>query len=95
MKRYYFSFNNITNEYYLDLGAFSSRRLFLGQDKDFLIKYFKKNVNLRRKAEFIILKEGIDKNVIKNIEKFFSNSKVKISFDSILNIGNFYFNTTA
>lgn len=85
MKRYYFSFNDITNEYYLDFGAFSSRRLSLGQDKDFLIKSLKKNVNLRRKSEFFILKEGIDKTLIKNLEKFFSDSKVKISLDSLSN----------
>jgi len=85
MKKYYFSFNDLTNEYYLDFGGFSSGRMYLGKEKDFLIDYFKKNINLRRKAEFVILREGFDKKVIKNIEKFFSDSKVKITLDSILN----------
>lgn len=85
MKRYYFSLNDLTNEYYLDFGAFGSRRFYLGRDKDFLIEYFKKNIDLRRKAEFIILKEGIDKKIIKSIEKFFSDSKVNISLDSVSN----------
>lgn len=83
--RYYLSFNNITKEYYLDSGAFSSRRLSLGREEDFLLSYLKKNINRKRNTEFVFLKEGFSSGLIKSIEKYFSDSKVKVGLESVSN----------
>lgn len=83
MKRYYLSYNEITGEHYLDSGAFSSDRAYLGKEEDFLINYLKKNINKKKKSELYVLQEGFDKGLLRKIRVFFSGTKVGVKLDPI------------
>jgi len=88
MKIYYLSKGHFTNEYYLDNGAFGSRRDVLGKDEDCLISQLKNKVNKKRNSVFYILKEDISKENIKRMQKFFSDSKIRVRLESLVNVTN-------
>jgi uncharacterized membrane protein len=81
-KIYYLSKNNLTGEYSMHSGVYGSRREDLGRDPDYLIKEVKKRVDRKRKTDFFIIKENFPESSLKNIRKYFSDSKVKISLSN-------------
>lgn len=82
MKRYYFSKNSFTGEYFLDGGFFQFHRKYLSKEEPVVIDYLKKNLNLSRKTEFIVLEKGVSDSLIKRIEETFSKSKIKVTLGS-------------
>lgn len=86
MKTFYLSKGEFTHEFYLDSGAFGSRREILGKDEDFLISSLKDKLDMKRKSELYILKEDVSPENVKQIRKFFSDSKIKVSLESKNNL---------
>ena len=86
MKVYYLSQNHITKEYCLDYGAFSSRREILAKDSDFLIDALRNKIDRRRNSVLHIVQDEFPSEYIKQIRKFFSDSKVKVDLESLASI---------
>lgn len=88
-KRYYFSKGNFGAGYFLDDGSYGKRRIELGNDPDFLIHEIKSRLDKgwkKRKTDFYIVKDNISEESVKKLRKLFSDSKVKISLVSLLNV---------
>lgn len=86
MKIFYLSKNKISKEFSLDYGAFGSRREIIGKDEDYLIQSLKEKVDKKRNSEIYLIREDISPENIKQIRKFFSDTKVKVTLESRLNL---------
>ena len=82
VKRLYLSKNEFTGQYFLDGGSFGEHREYLGIQLGLIMPYLKENIVLKRKTEFHVLKENMDEGLLKDIEKYFSGSKVKVSLEN-------------
>ncbi len=82
MKRIYFSYNEFTNEYYLDEGSFAKNRRFLkfNGSKNSLKKFFQE-INPKRKTDLFVDSQ-IPKEIIKNIEKMFKGTKINLKLEN-------------
>ena len=83
MKRMYFSYNKFTDEYYLDEGSFAKNRKFLklNGSKNFL-KKFPKEINPKRKTDLFVDSQ-IPREILKNIEKMFKDTKINIKLEKL------------
>ena len=86
MKRFYLSKGKLVRDYYLDEGSFSSRRKVVCNEESFLLERLKDVIDKKRKSRLYIAKDNFPLNQINEIKKFFLDSKVIISADSIENI---------
>lgn len=88
MKLFYLSKGHFTHEYFLDSGAFGSRREVLGRDEDYLLCYLKDKIDKKRNTLLYIVNDEMPDEEIKKISKFFSNTKVQVKLESLLKLEN-------
>ena len=81
MKKYYFSKSPFGGEYILDSGGYAKRRHIVGKEEDLVIHYFKKNLDKKRNSEIHVLKDSVSKDLLRNLCKFFSDSRVRIKLE--------------
>ena len=83
-KRYFLSKNNFTGGYSLYSGAYGSRKEGSGNNPDYLVKELRNKIDKKRNnTELVIVSDNVPKDTIKDISKFFSDSKVKVSLTSL------------
>ena len=85
MKTYYLSKGLLAKEYYLDSGALGSHREVLCHDEDFLIAELKKRLDRKRNSILHVLNGNISQEYAKQINKLFSDSKIKVTLESKIN----------
>lgn len=86
MKKFYLSKGGYTGKYHLDNGGFKKHREVLGDKKEDVFNYLKKNIDTKRKSELHIFWEDFGPEDIQSIEKIFSKSKVKVNLESRTNL---------
>ena len=84
MKRYFLSYNELTNDYYLDYGCFDRNRMLLGKiDGEGLIKRLKEILPMYRQIT-IYSERDIDNSVKELLLKSFKNTRIKLQFEKDL-----------
>lgn len=80
MKRYFLSYNKLTNDYYLDYGCFDKNRNILGKiDGEELLNNLKDILPTRRKI-LIYTQENIENSIKGILKNGFKNTKVNVQF---------------